>query len=294
MSRRLVWCATFLLCSGLAVIAGPAFAQYPGYGAYDTDPYRTRLHDYGPGYSGGLGFETPEHSIYIDEYGRRYMGPNGFEPPPPEPVYAPPPAAAYAPPPAPAYAPAPAPAYAPRRQAKRIYADPLGTGGPSRHVASDADLGETANRKTAEIVPSPVRQEPGTVVIDTGSRHLYLVTGEGKAVAYGIGVGRQCLAWKGTANVHRKVEWPALTPSAGMRKGNPALPARMAGGIDNPLGARELYLFEDNHDIMFQIHGTNEPDTIGQVVSSGCIRMMNADVIDLYRRVLLGAKAVVL
>jgi lipoprotein-anchoring transpeptidase ErfK/SrfK len=79
-----------------------------------------------------------------------------------------------------------------------------------------------------------------------------------------------------------------------MRKRDPSLPARMAGGIDNPLGARELYLFQDKRDIMFQIHGTNEPDTIGQAVSSGCIRMMNADVIDLYRRVPVGAKAVVL
>ena len=294
MSRKLVWCATFLLGGVLGGIAGPACAQYPGYGAYDTDPYRTRLHDYGPGYSGGLGFETTDHSIYIDEYGRRYMGPNGFEQPAPEPVYAPPPAPAYAPPP-PAYAPS-APVYAPRpqRQASRVYADPLGTDKPSRHVASDADLGEAANRKTAEIVASPGPHEPGTVVIDTGSRHLYLVTADGRAVAYGIGVGPQCLAWKGTANVHRKVEWPSWTPSTDMRKTDPRLPARMAGGIENPLGARELYLFQDKRDIMFAIHGTNEPDTVGKAVSTGCIRMLNADVIDLYRRVPLGAKAVVL
>jgi lipoprotein-anchoring transpeptidase ErfK/SrfK len=289
MSRRLVWLATFLLFSGFGLIAGPAFAQYPGYGAYDTDPYRTRLHDYGPGYSGGFGVETPDHSLYIDEYGRQYIGPQGGYAPPPPPAYAPPPAPAYSagPPPAPAYAAAP-----PDGQ---VYADPLGTG-PARagHKASDYDLGDTAARKTAQIIPNPTHEPPGTVVIDTGTRHLYLVTGDGQAIEYGIGVGREGFAWKGRATVRRKAEWPSWTPPADMLKRRPDLPARMAGGIDNPLGARALYLFQGKRDTMFRIHGTNEPDTIGQAVSSGCIRMMNGDVIDLYHRVPIGATVVVL
>jgi lipoprotein-anchoring transpeptidase ErfK/SrfK len=249
----------------LVGLAKPAFAQYPGYGAYDTDPYRTRLHDYGPGYSGGLGFETPAYSLYPDQIGR----PNR----PPVQGYG----YGYA---DPEYGPAPPSAIAPNAASGR---------GPSGD-----DLGESALRKTAHVVPDPTHQPPGTLVVDTGTRHLYYVQGDGEAIEYGIGVGRQGFAWKGTAKVERKAEWPAWIPPADMLKRRPDLPTRMEGGLDNPLGARALYLFQGNRDTLFRIHGTNEPDTIGKAVSSGCIRMMNADVIDLYQRVPIGTKVVVL
>ena len=143
-------------------------------------------------------------------------------------------------------------------------------------------------------VPNETRQPPGTIVIDTASRHLYYTQPGGKALQYGIGVGREGFAWKGIAKVERKSEWPDWIPPSDMLKRRPDLPLRMSGGMDNPLGARALYLFEGNRDTLFRIHGTNEPDTIGKAVSSGCIRMMNGDVIDLYNRVPVGTKVVVL
>ena len=111
---------------------------------------------------------------------------------------------------------------------------------------------------------------------------------------YDIGVGREGFEWSGTARVERKAEWPSWTPPADMIKRRPDIPHFMKGGIENPLGARAMYLFNGKGDTGFRIHGTNEPDTIGQAVSSGCIRLMNADVIDLYNRVHVGAKVVVL
>ncbi len=156
------------------------------------------------------------------------------------------------------------------------------------------ELREGTNMTTRVEVENPTRQPAGTVVIDTSSRHLYLVEPNGRAMQYGIGVGRQGFAWHGTAAVKRKAEWPGWTPPGDMLKRRPDLPLHMEGGIENPLGARALYLYQGNRDTMFRIHGTNEPDTIGQAVSSGCIRMMNADVIDLYQRVPIGTKVVVL
>jgi hypothetical protein len=114
-----------------------------------------------------------------------------------------------------------------------------------------------------------------------------------QAIEYGIGVGREGFAWKGIAQIGRKAFWPGWTPPPEMLLRRPDLPRRMDGGMENPLGARALYLFKGDKDTLFRIHGTNEPDTIGQAVSSGCIRMLNADVIDLYRRVSKGARVVV-
>lgn len=260
MSRSLVWVFTILATVFVACAAHPALAQYPGYGAYDTDQFRVREHDYGPGYSGGLGFETPAYPVYPDEVGRRFRQPLPSDP-----------------------------------DNDPMYADPRGPGGPVvSRAPSDYDLGDTASRRTAQIVPNPTHQPPGTLVVDTGSRHLYLIKSDGEAIQYGIGVGRQGFAWKGTATVKRKAEWPSWTPPSDMLKRRPDLPSRMQGGLENPLGARALYLFQGNKDTLFRIHGTNEPDTIGKAVSSGCIRMMNADVIDLYQRVPLGTRVVVL
>ena len=130
----------------------------------------------------------------------------------------------------------------------------------------------------------------GTIVIDTARTHLYYVLGDGKAIRYGIGVGREGFTWSGTQTVTRKAEWPDWTPPQEMIARQPYLPRWMAGGAGNPLGARAIYL----GNTTYRIHGTNMPATIGQRVSSGCIRMLNADVIDLYSRVTVGTKIVVL
>ena len=121
----------------------------------------------------------------------------------------------------------------------------------------------------------------GDIVISTKERRLYYVLGNGQAIEYGVGVGREGFAWSGTKTVSRKREWPDWTPPAAMLKRRPDLPRHMAGGMDNPLGARALYLGSSD----YRIHGSNEEDTIGAAVSSGCIRMTNRDVVDLYNRV---------
>ncbi|MDZ5699702.1 MULTISPECIES: L,D-transpeptidase [Phyllobacteriaceae] len=137
----------------------------------------------------------------------------------------------------------------------------------------------------------------GTVVVNTPERRLYYVLGDGRAIRYGIGVGREGLALRGSATVGRKAEWPSWRPTDNMIRRDPRN-ARFAGGVpggpNNPLGARALYLYRNGRDTMFRIHGTNQPHTIGQAVSSGCIRMLNHDVIDLYERVPVGTRVVVI
>ncbi|HSP24712.1 MAG TPA: L,D-transpeptidase [Saliniramus sp.] len=141
-----------------------------------------------------------------------------------------------------------------------------------------------------QVVNYSGRHAPGTVVVDTGNRFLYLVQSDGTAIRYGVGVGREGFSWKGTQKVSRKAEWPSWRPPASMLRRQPELPRYMAGGPDNPLGARALYL----GSTLYRIHGTNEPHTIGQAMSSGCVRMLNEDVMDLYERVRVGAKVVVM
>ena len=131
-------------------------------------------------------------------------------------------------------------------------------------------------------------------MIDSTERRLYYVMPDGKAMRYGVGVGRPGFDWAGTQTISRKQEWPTWTPPAQMLKRRPDLPRHMAGGIDNPLGARAMYLYSGKGDTGYRIHGSNEPDTIGQAVSSGCIRMLNADVEDLYNRVKVGTQVTVL
>ena len=143
-------------------------------------------------------------------------------------------------------------------------------------------------RATRSMVADPTGAAVGTITVDTKNRYLYLSLGGGQAVRYGVGVGRAGFEWSGIAQIGRKAEWPAWTPPPAMLKRRPDLPKHMEGGIDNPLGARAMYLHAGRKDTMFRIHGTNEPDTIGQAVSSGCIRMMNDDVSDLYSRVKIG------
>ena len=141
-----------------------------------------------------------------------------------------------------------------------------------------------------QIVAYDGRQSPGTIVIDTPNKFLYLVQDGGTAIRYGIGVGRPGFEWAGMKTVTMKREWPDWRPPAQMLKRRPDLPRHMEGGPDNPLGARALYLGSS----LYRIHGTNEPHTIGTAVSSGCIRMTNADVVDLYNRVRVGTRVVVL
>jgi lipoprotein-anchoring transpeptidase ErfK/SrfK len=141
-----------------------------------------------------------------------------------------------------------------------------------------------------EIVSFDEKHAPGTIVVNSKERRLYYVLPEGKAIRYGVGVGRPGFEWAGAHAISNKREWPDWTPPAQMLKRRPDLPRHMSGGPENPLGARAMYLGSS----LYRIHGSNEPDTIGQAVSSGCIRMTNDDVMDLYERAKVGTKVVVL
>ena len=148
-----------------------------------------------------------------------------------------------------------------------------------------------------QVVKYDTEERPGTIVIDPSKRFLYLVMEDGEAMRYGVGVGREGFAWAGRARIARKAEWPSWTPPAEMLKRRPDLAkyrTGMPGGPENPLGARAMYLFKGSQDTLYRIHGTNEPWTIGQAMSSGCIRLVNDDVKDLYNRVKIGSKVVVL
>lgn len=140
-------------------------------------------------------------------------------------------------------------------------------------------------------------QKPGTIVVDTPARRLYYVLDNGRAMRYGVGVGRAGLALAGNAYVGRKAEWPTWTPTANMQRREARyrkLAGGMPGGPNNPLGARAMYLYRGGNDTHFRIHGTNQPESIGHAMSSGCIRMMNHDVVDLFSRVKVGDRVVVI
>lgn len=141
-------------------------------------------------------------------------------------------------------------------------------------------------------IDDPTGEAPGTIVVDTKDRYLYLVEPNRKAIRYGVAVGDEAYGWNGVADIRRKAEWPDWNPPAEMVKRWPHV-RHTKGGPENPLGARALYLFEGGKDTLYRIHGTNEPEKIGKAVSSGCIRMRNVDVVDLYNRVKLGAKVIV-
>ena len=160
---------------------------------------------------------------------------------------------------------------------------------------TDEDLQAAPGVQTPEhlkraVVAYATHEAPGTIVIDTGSTYLYFVLGQGRAIRYGVGVGREGFTWAGVQNVTRKSEWPDWIPPSDMIARQPYLPRFMSGGPGNPLGARAMYLGNS----IYRIHGTNDPSTIGKFVSSGCIRMTNEDVVDLYGRVNIGTRVVVL
>ena len=141
-------------------------------------------------------------------------------------------------------------------------------------------------------IDDPTGEKPNTIVVETKERQLYYVLPGGKAIRYGVAVGDEAYGWTGRADVQRKAEWPAWNPPAEMIKRWPHV-HHTEGGPENPLGARALYLFQGNKDTLYRIHGTNEPEKIGQAVSSGCIRMRNIDVVDLYNRTPVGATVIV-
>ncbi len=163
----------------------------------------------------------------------------------------------------------------------------------SRAVASPEDNASSSvlpERLRRAVVMFSTREAPGTVIIDTGNTTLYFVLGQGRAIRYGVGVGREGFTWSGTQTISSKAEWPDWHPPAEMVARQPYLPRFMAGGPGNPLGARAMHLGNS----LYRIHGTNDPSTIGKFVSSGCIRLTNEDVIDLFNRVSVGTKVVVL
>lgn len=144
------------------------------------------------------------------------------------------------------------------------------------------------------VVAYPSNRRPGTIVVDTPNKFLYYVDKDGKAIRYGVTVGEESLAFRGQAKVGRKAEWPSWTPTPEIHQRIAGLPSYVGPGPHNPMGARALYLYQGSRDTLFRIHGTNQPELLGQAISSGCIRMLNEDVIDLYSRVPVGAEVVVL
>jgi lipoprotein-anchoring transpeptidase ErfK/SrfK len=188
---------------------------------------------------------------------------------------------------APPYQAAPAPAAVqPPPQSAALANDP----DAAAYSVDDADHPPVDPKYDRQIVTYDGKEQPGTIVIDTPHKFLYLVEDGGKAMRYGIGVGRPGFTWAGVKAITAKREWPDWRPPAAMLKRQPELPRFMAGGPQNPLGARAMYIGSTD----YRIHGSNEPWTIGHNVSSGCIRLRNADVIDLYNRVKVGAKVVVM
>ena len=163
-----------------------------------------------------------------------------------------------------------------------------------RGVKQTREIKPQFRKRVVRLVTS---EAPGTIIVDTNNKFLYLVDGNNRATRYGIGVGRDGFGWSGVVKVGRMAEWPSWTPPAEMRareaREGRKLPAVQPGGPDNPLGARALYLYKGGRDTIFRIHGTNQPWTIGLNMSSGCIRMMNSDVTHLYNRVSVGTKVVV-
>ena len=163
------------------------------------------------------------------------------------------------------------------------------TPAPIQQSAPTEERAEVPARFRRQIVNYQTPEKRGTIIVDTRTRFLYYVLGNGKAVRYGIGVGRDGFTWSGVQTITRRAEWPDWHPPAEMIARQPYLPRYMAGGPGNPMGARALYL----GSTVFRIHGTNQPETIGEAISSGCFRLANGDIVDLYERVPLGTKVII-
>ena len=172
---------------------------------------------------------------------------------------------------------------------------PAGT--TERFPLSSEEYGKVGSAYLPQLVSYSTSEPPGTIIVDTDSRFLYLVLGSNLAKRYGVGVGREGFGWSGTATIKRKVKWPTWFPPKQMRsRDREAARWRrgMPGGPRNPLGARAFYLFQGEADTLYRIHGTRDPKSIGKAVSSGCIRMLNADVVELFERVPIGTRVIVL
>ena len=260
---------TFLTMASLPLVATPAAAQYnnpsgPMVAPAEAPPagWRPAQQASGGNLGGGL--------IELLASGSS----PGYAPPQPAYTYGRPPAAPYG-------------AYGAQRYPSRMaYAVPPAQ--PQSYQRPALSEPEPQYRRQEVEYHGP--QTPGTIIIDTPHRFLYLVQGGGRALRYGIGVGRPGFEWAGRKTITRKAEWPAWTPPAEMLKRRPDLPGHMEGGPANPLGARAMYLGSS----LYRIHGTNEPETIGKAVSSGCIRMLNDDVVDLYGRVKVGTPVIII
>jgi lipoprotein-anchoring transpeptidase ErfK/SrfK len=184
---------------------------------------------------------------------------------------------------------------APRNPAWDFYGPVAGE--PFPVPAVDLARVNPAYYRTVVVTPASFTQTPGEIVVDPRNAYLYYLQPNGLSLRYGVGVGREGFGWSGTATIQRKAQWPIWTPPAEMVARDPAArpwAAGMPGGPDNPLGARALYLYQGGRDTLYRIHGTNAPWTIGTAVSSGCIRMINQDVIDLHNRVPIGTRVTVL
>ena len=179
----------------------------------------------------------------------------------------------------------------------RIFSDSYGPVSDSSYQVPRIPISKVPAKYHRQIVRYDTGEKPGTIIVDTSAKFLYYVMPDGKAVRYGIGVGREGFEWRGTARVALKREWPTWTPPSAMIKRQPEL-ARYAGGmgpgLSNPLGARALYLFNKGGDSGYRLHGTPEWNSIGKAMSSGCIRLINQDIIDLYNRAEVGAKVIVM
>ena len=279
--------------SGATLLGGPALAQrgIPSYNDpddsfYDTRPSRGRDRFYGQG-----GAETDPYrgtTPYADPYGGQPAPPDSDDP----------------------YGPRRRPAPQPRRSQQAPAQGASGVDYARAYAAASGEPFPVPAFRWQRMNPAFLRQPvaysgpeaPGTIVVDPHARHLFLVEQGGRAMRYGVGVGRQGFAWAGAATINSKQEWPDWYPPKEMLQRQPELARQMSelqsgigmhGGPRNPLGARALYLWQGNKDTLYRIHGTVEPFTIGTSVSSGCIRMINQDAIDLYARVPVGTKVVV-
>jgi lipoprotein-anchoring transpeptidase ErfK/SrfK len=330
MKLRAAACGTAVLVLGLLAIGPTAAQPYPPYGPYGPPPV---YGPYGPPPVYAAPRHVPPYpaspELADDELppeeipggaSPRVTGPYPVSPAQPSPYtgsipaagpeypprYGAAPSAAYPPAPSAAYPPGPAPAPSgPPATGDARYGAPDGVLRPpveidpaQRQAIAALPPEEQPEAQPKELPPQLRRQlvdfatkEPaGTILIDTPNTYLYLVMGHGKAMRYGIGVGREGFTWAGVERVSKMTEWPDWYPPTEMIDRQPYLPRMMAGGPGNPLGARALYLGKS----LYRIHGTNQPSTIGQFVSSGCIRLLNEDIEDLYGRVTLGTRVVVL
>jgi lipoprotein-anchoring transpeptidase ErfK/SrfK len=288
-------------CRGAPGYAQPAQPQpqpryapgYSGYPAYQRDP---RYQAY-PGYQTYPGYQPRP-------YESPYAAPSPYEPDYGQRQYAYPPETQR---PAPSAArPSEAslnPAYRSDPVLARRFASLYGPVSGEAHALPSVRMADLDPAFIRMTVSYRTGEAPGTIIIDPTNRYLYLIQDGGLAIRYGVGVGRQGFGWSGSANVHDKQQWPDWYPPKEMLARQPELMAHMnelqgglgmPGGTRNPLGARALYLWQGNKDTLYRIHGTAEPWTIGRSVSSGCIRMIDQDVIDLYERVPVGAKVIVL